>query len=104
MLSAGSPVTRGRGSPGQEHRCWSPSRGGKLCCTAVQLFQRFATLEAHSTANMNIRISIILSVALFALATEAGGADAVSIRAVVDQFCVKCHDADANKGGLDLAN
>jgi mono/diheme cytochrome c family protein len=53
---------------------------------------------------MSHRIPIILSAALFAFAIDARAADAVSVRAVVDQFCVKCHDADVNKGGLNLAD
>jgi hypothetical protein len=47
---------------------------------------------------------LIFSAALIALATDALGAEQLSVRAVVEQFCVTCHDADAAKGGLNLAD
>ena len=52
---------------------------------------------------MRNRNTLILPVALaLALPGEAFGEEPPSIRAVVGQFCVSCHDADTTKGGLDL--
>ena len=48
------------------------------------------------------RIFIGLS-ATFLLAGEAAGAEPVRVRAVIEQYCVSCHDADTAKGGLNLA-
>jgi mono/diheme cytochrome c family protein len=53
---------------------------------------------------MRNRITLILSAAsALALASETFGEEPASLRAVVGKFCVGCHDADAAKGGLNLA-
>lgn len=49
------------------------------------------------------RIIVVLSAALLAYAGRARGAASPAPRAVVDQFCVSCHDAATAKGGLNLS-
>jgi hypothetical protein len=49
-------------------------------------------------------IVILSAAALFALAIDVHAEEPRPVRAVVDQFCVTCHDADAAKGGLNLAD
>jgi mono/diheme cytochrome c family protein len=52
---------------------------------------------------MRDRITFLLSVAsLLALAGESFGEEPASVRAVVGQFCVSCHDGDTARGGLNL--
>ena len=38
----------------------------------------------------------------FALVHQALGEEPAALRAVVDNFCLSCHDADTAKGGLNL--
>jgi hypothetical protein len=54
---------------------------------------------------MHKRIALIFS-AIFALAlaSQVLGEERASVRAVLDRFCLNCHDADAAKGGLNLAS
>src|SRR5215210_9430250 len=53
---------------------------------------------------MNRQIGAIVSaVFVFALARSAFGAEAVAVRAVLETYCLNCHDADSSKGGLNLA-
>src|SRR3954464_5506549 len=49
------------------------------------------------------RLPLILWTAvILTAAAPAPAAAPASMRTVVDQFCVNCHDADAAKGDLDL--
>jgi len=49
-------------------------------------------------------LPIILTVcAAFALAGRASGREPASLRAVVDTYCLSCHDGESAKGGLNLA-
>ena len=51
------------------------------------------------------RLAILLSsLFTFTLAAPTLAGEPERVRAVLDQFCVSCHDADARKGGLDLAS
>src|SRR5215472_5121207 len=52
-----------------------------------------------------IPIALILCAAsALALTSEASGREPASLRAVVDTFCLNCHDGEAAKGGLNLAS
>jgi hypothetical protein len=54
---------------------------------------------------MRYRISLVFSAAAaLALAGELPGAEPATVPAVVDQYCISCHDGDAAKGGLDLGS
>jgi hypothetical protein len=54
---------------------------------------------------MHNRIPLILSAtSALVLSSATFGAEPASVRAVVSQFCLGCHDAEAAKGGLDLAS
>jgi hypothetical protein len=49
-------------------------------------------------------VALVLSaVAVLLPAREATGAEPGRVRAVVEQYCVTCHDGDTPKGGLNLA-
>jgi mono/diheme cytochrome c family protein len=48
-----------------------------------------------------IRLILVATSALASVTAFA--AEPVSVRAVVSQFCLTCHDADGAKGGLNLA-
>ena len=51
------------------------------------------------------RITLILLAAwALAPAGETFGAEPAALPAVVGTFCVSCHDAEAAKGGLNLAS
>src|SRR5688572_32055352 len=47
-------------------------------------------------------VRVLSAVVLLAVAGESLGVEPTSVRTVVDQFCVSCHDADVAKGGLNL--
>ena len=51
---------------------------------------------------MKLRIHALLSLALFAAASQ-GASSPPAIQPVLEQHCVDCHDADEKKGGLDLS-
>jgi mono/diheme cytochrome c family protein len=49
------------------------------------------------------RIALVLSTAAaLVTASAASGAEPARLRAVVEQYCVSCHDGPATKGGLNL--
>jgi hypothetical protein len=49
-------------------------------------------------------MGLVVSAVIVALAsTDARGEQPATIRAVVDRYCVSCHDADRTEGGLNLA-
>ena len=51
-----------------------------------------------------LRKACVISFAVAVIsAAELRGAEPVRIDAVVTRYCVGCHDADANKAGLNLA-
>src|SRR5947209_4845699 len=50
-------------------------------------------------------IALVLAVAAtLALAGEVSAREPASLRAVVETFCVSCHDGESAKGGLNLAS
>jgi hypothetical protein len=54
---------------------------------------------------MHHRIILIFSaIFAFALSSKTIGEQPPAARAVLDQYCLDCHDADAAKGGLNLAS
>src|SRR5689334_5192513 len=54
---------------------------------------------------MHIRIVLIFSFLLaFAPASGLLGAEAASVRAVAEAYCLNCHDGDSAKGGLNIAS
>src|SRR4051812_50096788 len=50
-----------------------------------------------------MRFGITLFLAVLIFPTIARGAEQVAVRAVVERYCVSCHDADEAKGDLNLA-
>src|SRR5438045_3228747 len=46
---------------------------------------------------------VLILCAAFALAGHASGREPASLRAVVDTYCLSCHEGDGAKGGLNLA-
>ena len=50
-----------------------------------------------------MRFRIALFTALCVAAALARGVEPVSVRAVVERYCVSCHDTDGAKGDLNLA-
>src|SRR5882724_2136837 len=54
---------------------------------------------------MTTRLVLILAaVVVLMLAPRAKAEDPARVPAVVDHYCVDCHDADVSKGGLNLAS
>ena len=48
---------------------------------------------------MSYRLALVLSVFLFGAIHVALGQEPSSVRAVVDNYCVNCHDADGQRAG-----
>jgi hypothetical protein len=53
---------------------------------------------------MGTRSALIISALAATLARLAHGQEPASVRAVVDRYCTKCHDAESAKGDLNLAS